>query len=79
MRYQSVFTWSASERKIRLFRIIWEHRGSQIGLDPMAYSAMVSFSLVPRIYRNEPVLFGFDVSVLGLRIHYQRNYGGRFP
>lgn len=75
MKFKPVWTWSAPERKVRLFRIVWE-RGV-VG-DGDGYSAMLSFSFVPRLYANVPVLFGFDVTVLGVRMHHKRAYGGRF-
>lgn len=75
MRLKPVFTWSSTERKVRLFRIIWK-RG--IVGDGKGYSAFLSLSLVPHLFWWHSLWDGFDVVVLGLRIHHKRSYGGRF-
>lgn len=87
MKIKPVFTWSPAERKVRLFRVIWEREALAVihyttleerDIKSRSYSAMVSFSLVPRIFKTVPMLSGFDVTVLGVRVHHQRSYGGRF-
>lgn len=88
MKVKPVFTWSPSERKVRLFRIIWDVPENALYGDerlarmrervPQAYSAMVSFSLVPRLFKRVPTTDGFDITVLGLRAHHKKSYGGRF-
>lgn len=75
LRVKWVGRYDPSARMVRLGRIMWE-RGT-IG-DGEGYSAKLSLAL-------RPVLFGWSrtaypewmLTVAGLRIHYQRAYGGR--
>ena len=75
MTLKKVMTWSPVERKIRLFRLMWE-RGT-VG-DGKGYSAKLAFSLVPRLAGWKRELDGWRATIAGLSIHYRRSYGGRF-
>lgn len=73
MRVKSVFRKASDERLIRLFRLMWI-RGT-VG-DGKGYSAMLSFGLSPRLIAFQKGWHEFRVWLLGVRIHYQRSYGG---
>lgn len=63
-------------RHFRLFRIMWE-RGT-VG-DGSGYSAKLAVGLLPRLYRYERSWkHDRSITLLGLRIHYRRSYGGVF-
>lgn len=77
MKIKRLMTWCKQERKLRLFRIIWE-RGT-VG-DGKGYSAMFSVSLLPKLFSFErgDLLPRIRLVLLGLSLHYKRSYGGRF-
>jgi len=77
LRFRRVMTWSADERKVRLFRIVWE-RGV-VG-DGRGYSAFLSLGLIPRLaaFQRKPTFCELRVTLLGVALHYRRSYGGRF-
>lgn len=73
LRVKRVMRFDEIQRHFRLLRIMWE-RGTLGG--GYGYSVKLAFGLWPR-------LLGYDrtfsiLTVLGLRIHYSRSYGGRF-
>lgn len=75
MQLKPVMTWSAEERKARLFRVMWE-RGT-VG-DGKGYSAKLAASLVLKLAEWKRYADGWRVTVIGLSLHYRRSYGGRF-
>lgn len=75
MKLKPIMTWSPSERKLRLVRLIWE-RGT-VG-DGKGYSAFFSLALMPRLFLVERTFFKFRVVILGISLHWRRSYGGRF-
>ncbi|WP_424140942.1 hypothetical protein [Roseomonas chloroacetimidivorans] len=76
LRWKRVGRYDASNRLLRVGRLMWE-RGV-VG-DGNGYSAKLSFGLswrlLPLVRRERD---GWLVRVLGLRLHYRRAYGGRF-
>jgi hypothetical protein len=73
--YKHVMTWSPSERKVRLFRLVFRglHRG--IGGNWLG-KAFLSVSLVPHLLRCRRGEQGWELVICGLRLHYKRSYGG---
>jgi len=70
IRFKRVFTWSAEERKARLFRVMWTWG---------AFDNKLSFALVPILFRFacfHP--YRTRIVVLGFSVHHQRSSGGRF-
>ena len=59
----------------RLFRVMWCK--GKVG-DGRGYSAKLSFAFVPWIFNVRRDWHEFECTVLGLRVHYKRSYGGRF-
>lgn len=77
-RIKRVLRSDPNARVFRLFRMMWE-TGS-VGFDPDAYSAKLSIGLRPRWfdldrrdYHGSPF---FILTLLGVRVHFARSYGG---
>ncbi len=75
MKIQTVFRVDPTARLIRIARLIWD-RGV-VG-DGKGYSNKLSVALAPRFAGFKRELHGWIVTILGIRIHYCRSYGGRF-
>lgn len=75
MRTKIVLRYSPTERTLRLGRLMWERGvvGSGKG-----YSAKLSLALVPALFRVSQAWDGWDMTLLGVRLHYKRSYGGIF-
>jgi hypothetical protein len=74
MRLKRVFTWSTRERKLRLFRLMWE--GGTPG-QPGGYGAMLSVALMPFVFQWSCALpYEWRLTLCGVRLHYKRG-GGR--
>jgi hypothetical protein len=74
MKLKSVMTVSKPEKKVRLFRLIWE-RGT-VG-DGKGYSAKLAVSMVPILVQFRRYSDGWRAALAGLSLHYRRAYGGR--
>lgn len=66
--------WSPRERMLRLCRLVW--RRGEPGRPGGGYSAKLSLAVVPSLFRFTTEFHGWAVTLLGLRVHYQRSYGG---
>jgi len=76
LRIRWIFRHDETQRHLRLFRVLWE-RG-HVG-DGKGYSAKLAVGLTPRLIGfHRDTRTDFIVSVLGLRVHYSRSYGGIF-
>lgn len=77
LRFKSVLRFDEIQRHLRLFRLMWE-RGTP-GVPGGGYSAKLAIGLRPRLFERERE-YGkaFLFTILGLRIHYSRSYGGIF-
>lgn len=73
MRLKTVMTWDPRLRRVRLFRFLWTH--GVVG-DGRGYSAMLSITLQPRLFVFEREYFGWALTVLGLRLHHLKAFGG---
>jgi hypothetical protein len=73
MRLKKVCTWSARERKFRLFRLMWE-RGT-LG-KPGGYGTMFSVSLMPFVFQWSSTLpYEWRLTLCGVCLHYKRSGG----
>lgn len=72
MKFKSVMRWDSNAKLFRIFRIMW-YRGKW---GKGGYSAKLSFAFRPRFFLIVDEFEGYDVTILGIRIHYQRSYGG---
>jgi hypothetical protein len=75
MKFKWVGTWEERTRVLRLFRVTWT-RGT-VG-DGNSYSAKFSVALRPVLFSVRQEWQSVCVTVLGLRVHFQRSYGGIF-
>lgn len=75
MRIKSVITYEPTQRKVRLFRVMWE-RG-EVG-NGHGYSAKIAVSLCPRLFQFERDFNEWRVTVLGVSVHKKLSYGGIF-
>lgn len=67
------FVLRRQQRLIRLFRLMWQRgiMGNGVG-----YSAMFSVGLYPRLFRWERSRDEWRLWFCGLRLHWQRSFGG---
>lgn len=77
LRFKSVMRFDEIQNHFRLFRLMWE-RGTP-GVPGGGYSAKLAIGLRPRFFHRERE-YGkaFLLTILGLRVHYSRSYGGIF-
>ncbi len=75
LRFKRVMRCDEIQKHLRLFRLMWE-RGTP-GIPGGGYSAKLAIGLRPRLFERERE-YGkaFLFTILGLRIHYSRSYGG---
>ncbi len=72
-RFKRVMRIDEDCRMLRIGRFLWE-RGSR-GADGW-YSAKLSIALWPKLFRWSKDRFEWDLTVLGIRVHTKRAYGG---
>jgi hypothetical protein len=75
MKIKWVGRLDAQARLLRLFRVMWT-RGA-VG-DGQGYSAKLSVALRPAFFSIRREWESVAVTVLGLRVHFQRSFGGIF-
>lgn len=67
-----VGTWSPQERMVRVARLVWSRGFMTMG----GYTAKVSVGLRPALFSAHSDCDGWRLTLLGVRLHYQRSYGG---
>jgi hypothetical protein len=75
VKLKRVCRWDSAARLYRVGRLTYD-RGD-VG-DGEGYSVKVSLGLTPKFLRYRRELFGWILTVCGVRLHYRRSYGGRF-
>ena len=76
MKFKRIMRWDSREKKLRLFRIIW-NRG-EVG-DGKGFSACFSVALVRKLFKFDTTIYDqVRVVIFGLSLHYMRSYGGKF-
>lgn len=75
MNIKPIMRYDPSNRMLRLARLMWQ-RG-KVG-DGVGYSAKLSIGLRPAIFAFHRDWDGWRLTVLGVRLHHQRSYGGIF-
>lgn len=75
LRARWIGRWDGCGRVLRLVRVMWE-RGT-VG-DGRGYSVKLSLGLRPKLFerRSEGHGRGWWLTLAGVRLHYQRAYGG---
>lgn len=77
LRFKRVLRFDEIQKHFRLFRLMWE-RGKP-GVPGGGYSAKLAIGLRPRFFEWERESGkAFLFTILGLRVHYSRSYGGIF-
>lgn len=67
--------WDGRARLLRLGRLVWAK--GRPGVSGGGYTAKLSLALTPSVLRFSRGLLGeWALVVLGVRLHYQRSYGG---
>jgi hypothetical protein len=70
-----VMRWDRGAKILRLFRLYSNPAGI---MDGSRYAWKATVALTPRLFRVKRELDGLIVVVCGLRLHYQRAYGGHY-
>lgn len=73
MKAKWVLRHDPGMRMIRVARVVWT-RG-KVG-DGKGYSAKLSLAVRRRLFEFVRSWDGWDVTLAGIRLHYQRSYGG---
>jgi hypothetical protein len=71
MRLKRILTWSASESKVRLFRVMWRP-------DCGGYRSLFSVALLPKLALWERNWNGWRLVILGLSLRYATTRGAVF-
>ncbi|VTT98891.1 unnamed protein product [Gemmataceae bacterium] len=74
MRIRRIGRWDGEARVFRGVRITWDRGTWGEG----GYSAKFTIGFAPRFFRFRRELFGWMLTVFGVRLHYLWSYGGRF-
>ncbi len=72
-RTKKVMRFDPSNQTLRVGRVMWQ-RG-KVG-DGQGYSASLTLGLRPAVFRWERGNTGWLLTVLGVRVHLDRSYGG---
>jgi len=73
MTFRRIFRYDPDNRLLRLFRVTWQ-RGT-VG-DGKGYSNKLTLGLRPRLFGFRREYGGWLLTLFGLRLHYDRSYGG---
>lgn len=74
LKFKWIGRWSKSESKLRLFCFTWA-TGMETTTEGW-HSSSFAVSLWPKLFKVQPELWGWCVTVLGVRLHRKRAYGG---
>lgn len=77
MIIKRIMRYDSTQKKLRLFRLLWQ-RGTS-GLPGGGYSAKLSVSLVPRIFGWVRELSGWRLTLAGFQVHHLKSFGGIIP
>ena len=74
MKFKKVMRRDNIQGHFRLFRILWSK--GVVG-DGKGYSAKFSLALTKKFFKYERLsIYDIELTLLGLRFHYKRAYGG---
>ena len=74
MKIKTVLRYDPSNRLLRLARLMWQ-RGS---VGNGGYSAKLSVGLRPALFAFHRDWDGWRIIVAGIRVHFQKSFGGVF-
>lgn len=66
--------WSPQERRLRLFRFV---RWTGVVGDGRGHSTMYTLALTPVFFRVERAYNDLAFTIVGVRFHRQRSFGGK--
>ena len=72
-RFQPGYGTGPLRGLLRVVRVMWERGEAGRG----GWSTKLSLGLEPALFSRGKETYGWLVTVLGVRLHYQRSYGGR--
>lgn len=75
MQIKPVMRWDSTQRKLRLFRLMW--RRGIVG-DGKGYSAKAAVSVTPRLFGFVRDFDGWRLTLLGVQVHHVKSWGGIF-
>jgi hypothetical protein len=75
MKLKTVFRWDRAARLLRLCRL--NRTVGRVG-DGKGYSSKTSLALTPRLFSFRRDFGEWILTVLGVRLHHVRSYGGIF-
>ncbi len=75
MKFKWVFRYDATERKFRLFRLIWVN--GQVG-DGAGYSGKIAVSLLLKLFSCSVDYDRWRLTIFGVSVHKRLSYGGVF-
>ena len=73
LKFKSVMRLDRRARMLRLFRIMWV---KGIVGDGKGYSAQFSVALRPSLFQFHKEFSSYFLTLFGLRLHFERSYGG---
>jgi hypothetical protein len=75
MKFKWVLRYDPTERKFRMFRLMWVNGlvGNGIG-----YSGKIAVSLLPKFFGYSVDYDGWRLTLLGISVHKHLSYGGIF-
>lgn len=73
LRFKSVMRWDREGKIFRVGRFLWTC--GKVG-DGKGYSNKFSIALVPHVFHWERRRFEWFLTILGVRLHRQRAFGG---
>lgn len=74
MTIKRVMRYDPTQKKLRLFRLLWGH--GTPGLPGGGYSAKLSVSLVPRVFGWDRGWHEWRITLAGVRLHHLKAFGG---
>ena len=78
MKVATIFRWSKYNKKLRLFRFMWDGRQDLCGERWVDYSSMFSIALMPSLFSWRRGRDEWHLTLLGISFHYHKSFGGRF-
>jgi hypothetical protein len=74
IRFLWVWRWDKGAKLLRVCRWYWA-TGDDATVKGW-HSSKLSIALTPRLWNRTPELWGWSVTILGVRLHRKRAYGG---
>lgn len=76
MGFKKVMRWDDGNRIFRIARFTWTKGARQDIGKGEAYSAKLSLGISLKPFECKSCCDGFTICLLGLRVHFQKSFGG---